>query len=687
MANTSDMNASLPGMQSVSAREMQLAWEDERARYDALFAFMPMGLLTLDAHGQITEVNGRAAAILGARRQELLGRAMLGFVGSLDQALWRGLVAKAWEGLDTPAVAMTLIGPLGAPARVTVECMPAQPGSTCSRLTLVLSDQAGVQSDHLAELSHELRAPASAIVGLMDLVSCTSLSSTQQLHIDMARSSAETLLKLVNRTLDAASLASGQVGLEAAPFALDDVLNELLASVAHQAQAKGIAFVLDRAPEVPARLVGDALRLGQVLMNLCVNAIKFTEVGQVSLEIRRLPNAASDQARLRFDVRDTGMGIAAHHLPRLFKPFAQADASIARTHGGTGLGLSICKQIVDRMQGEMEVTSQVGVGSSFAFTVAFDLAEAEAEACATDALAEPLAHELKGKRVLAVDDCPINQLLITELLTKSAGMSVVIATTGQEALQRVCEDAFDVVLMDLHLPDMDGLQATALIRQDARFQTLPIMALTAERQTVDKPRCLAAGMNDLLTKPFLVPDLLNALTRCLFVGEMREVRGVQDVPKIGPALEAYPGPGVDIEQGLRYCCGNRALLQRVAQRFVRSRAQDGTAIAAALDRGDTETAAQLAHRQISSASIIGAAALAGTARAFQNAIVGGEKSAWPALLRQFEQQLAAALADLHHFLALRSTTERPAPTRQGRRVQGAQAIAPGNHHRQGNRPR
>lgn len=648
----------------MALREMQRAWEVEHARCEALYAFAPIALVTLDDCGQITDINSCGAALLGAPRQHLMGQLLDAFVGSRDLARWRSHLDRAWMSADAPGFECTLLVRGGGPARVAVTCLPVPPGALPPRLSLALKAltpawgeapgaprEAEPQDslDHLAMVSHELRAPAAAIVGLMELAHRTALTPPQRTYIEAASTAARTLLKLVNQKLDASSLAAGQgqrqaqgqLKLESAPFWLADVLQELMAVIGHQAREKGLAFVLDLAPDVPAGLVGDALRLVQVLINLCVNAIKFTDRGEIALRIQRFAPSAPGQLGLRFEVRDTGMGIADQHLPRLFTPFAQADASIAATHGGTGLGLAICKEIVARMQGEIGVTSQIGVGSSFWFTAVFGAhalaahpdAGQQNQARHTD-VTGTVARQLPGKRALVVEDCTINQFLVTELLTRSAGMSVVIATTGQAAMQCLQAEPFDVVLMDLHLPDMDGWQATAWIRQDPRFHTLPIIALTAELLETDKARCLAAGMNDLVTKPFLVVDLLKVLAAC--------------IPDGGGATSAI---GVDIAQGLRYCCGNGALLQRIGQRFVRTRAQDGPAIAAALDRGDTAAAAQIAHRQISSASIVGAAGLSGAARALQVAILADMKPRWPELLSVFELHLAAVLCDLNQFLA------------------------------------
>jgi signal transduction histidine kinase len=376
------------------------------------------------------------------------------------------------------------------------------------------------KSDFLANVSHELRTPMNAIIGMTELALDESIPPLVREYLSTVRSNAYVLLELLNEILDFSKLEAGKFALEVAPFSLRELVGELTRSVDYRAEEKGLAFSTRIDSEAPGRLMGDARRLRQVLFNLLANAIKFTESGSVSLEVQ-LDSATSQEAWLRFRVTDTGIGISAADQQRIFAPFTQVDSSSTRRHGGTGLGLAIASDLIQAMSGRLSVSSKPGQGSTFYFTIPLAREKADADSAAAahanhkpaDRVAVPASSpEARSEspstrlRVLLVDDTPANQMLISHVLRKR-GHEVDLAHNGRDAIAKVRSRPFDVVLMDVQMPEMDGLEATAAIRALADVPRVPIVAMTAHAMPGDRERCLAAGMDDYLAKPIDVRKL------------------------------------------------------------------------------------------------------------------------------------------------------------------------------------
>ena len=354
-------------------------------------------------------------------------------------------------------------------------------------------------------MSHEIRTPMNGVLGMSELLATTSLSPEQQQLLRVLQSSGQLLQGLINDILDFSKIEAGQVELERTPFHLIELLQEVREVFAIQAHARDLGLTLTCSGPLPERVLGDVTRLRQVLSNLIANAIKFTHQGHIDIVLQ----PADGPDLYQVTVRDTGIGISPEVQSRLFKAFSQANASTTREYGGTGLGLVISAMLVQLMQGRIWVESVPGQGSSFHFTF-------KAPRVMRDLPALVTPHneqlELGHLNVLVVEDHQVNRLLIVKFLQK-LGIEPDIAQDGLQALQRTESRAYDVVLMDIQMPQMDGLSATRHIRANTAIRQPYIIALTANAFAEDKNGCLAAGMNDFLSKPVSLARLTQALQK------------------------------------------------------------------------------------------------------------------------------------------------------------------------------
>ena len=382
------------------------------------------------------------------------------------------------------------------------------------------------KSTFLANMSHEIRTPMNAIIGLTHLLRTDAVSERQDELLGKVSEAAEHLLEIINDILDLSKIEAGKVVLEPADFAVPDVLEQVRALTGERASGKGLRLAFHVAPDVDAELHGDALRIGQILLNLVGNAIKFTSEGGVDVSVSRTP--PGDMADgVRFLVRDSGIGIAPEDQARLFGSFEQADASTTRRYGGTGLGLAICRSLVEMMGGQIGVASVLGEGS--VFTVDLPLPRGEGAAPRRDAPSAANGGPVRrpGARVLLAEDSAVNQQVAGELLAL-AGVAVDVAGDGRSAVDAARANDYDLILMDVQMPVLDGLAATREIRRIPGRGDVPIVAMTANAFDDDRRACLAAGMNDHLAKP-VDPERLYA-TLARWIPEARTEHGAGAAP-------------------------------------------------------------------------------------------------------------------------------------------------------------
>jgi two-component system sensor histidine kinase EvgS len=508
-------------------KRVEAALRDSANKFQGLFESSPIGILLFNAESVVLDANRATENTLGSPRGKYLGLKLVEFMpegrhkNAIIQAIREGEAqAEGWYKAIFSSKQLFLKARINKIAQdLYMAFLEDITQAKQMELSLVAAKEsaeeaARAKNEFLANMSHEIRTPLNAVLGLLQILALSELAGHQKEYVAGALESGKSLMTLIGDILDLAKIEAGKVEIARRPFALAAVLDTVAGAFREQAGAKGVLLIHKLGASLPPLVIGDEIRLRQVLFNLAGNAVKFTESGEVRITAEAVPARDCPGAlRLRFCVADTGVGIPAGKLQKVFDPFTQADGTFTRKHQGTGLGLSIVKRLVELMGGTVTLESEEGRGTIASVEIAFEIAAAPDRPAAPEPVTEPRQG---GLRILLVEDDALNLLAVKEILS-AAGHRVTCATNGELALAALRTRRFDLALMDIQMPVMDGLETTRRIRKGEAGQQadIPIIALSAHAMKGDRETFLAAGMNGYIAKPVVIATLKKAISECL----------------------------------------------------------------------------------------------------------------------------------------------------------------------------
>lgn len=483
----------------------------------------------------------------------------------------------------------------------------------------IAEEAAKAKADFLANMSHEIRTPMNAIMGMIYLIQKTDLNEKQRDYIDKIQASSQHLLGIINDILDFSKIEAGKCEIEKIDFKLDQVLDNVEALIGEKCLSKGIKLIFDIDPELPNNLKGDPLRIGQVLINYANNAVKFTECGEIIIKIKKEEEVFQNNCIVKFEVKDTGIGITEEQKSKLFQPFQQADTSTTRKYGGTGLGLVISKQLALLMDGEVGAESEVGKGSTFWFTVKLAINRSMGEENKPLNINKNSVETIEEARILLVEDNDLNQQVAIEIL-EDFGFFIDVAENGEIAVKKVSEEQYDIVLMDMQMPVMDGVEATKEIRKNPKYISLPIIAMTANAMASDRERCIQAGMNDHITKPIDPKELFSTLLKWISDKKIKAKKVEKPLIKSTYDDFGFNIPGLDFRIGLRTVLGKKKSYISLLRKYSLGQNDVFIRIQKLLSKGDWHSAERLAHTLKGLSGSIGAAGIQAKAAEVETAI-------------------------------------------------------------------
>lgn len=585
----------------------EVALKKNEEKYKSIIENMSLGLIEVDAHENIIEANQTFCTLSGYTHDELIGKnAVSLFIQSEDELEMNQVVIRRMSGIYDAYEKQVVVkdGTLkwwlisGAPVFDNDGVFKGSVGihyditkQKVLEAELRKAKDDAVRSNmakelFMANMSHEIRTPMNAVIGIGSLLSKTEMNQQQSFYINTIQTAANNLLVIINDLLDFSKIEAGKIDFEEIGFDVFATVQSTIQVLKHKAEEKGLQIHFDFSEKIAPILIGDPYRLNQILMNFLSNAIKFTEKGFVTLSCS-VEHESNEEQHLVFKVIDSGIGISEDFIYQLFDKFAQEDRSITRKYGGTGLGMSISKQLVELMGGAIQVDSKKNQGSTFEIHLHFKKGEI-GDLCLPVNTPTSNTAVLSGKRILLAEDNEMNRLLATTIL-RQYGIVVTEAKDGAEAILHMQQQSFDLILMDLQMPIKDGFQATRKIRNELS-STIPIIALTANAYKQEEDRCLKAGMNDFLSKPFEEEQLIQLLARYL-----ESDQGISELEHqiIHKTLEPKL---YDLQKLITMTKGDEAFLKKMLEIFVRTMPESISAMEIAYADKDWQQLSALAHR-------------------------------------------------------------------------------------------